>query len=46
MSGMRDKLIHGYMGVNLEDVWKTAKEDIIDLEKQINKMIKKTNSNG
>jgi len=46
IAGMRDKLIHGYMGVNLEDVWKTAKEDIIDLEKQINKMIKKTNSNG
>jgi len=44
IAGMRDKLIHGYMGVNLEDVWKTAKEDIIDLENQITKIIKKYNS--
>lgn len=42
---MRDKLIHGYMGVNLKDVWKTAKEDIIDLENQITKKIKKYKSN-
>jgi uncharacterized protein with HEPN domain len=26
MAGMRDKLIHGYFGVNLEVVWKTVKE--------------------
>ena len=25
MSGMRDKMIHGYFGVDLEIVWKTAK---------------------
>jgi len=43
---MRDKLIHGYMGVNLEDVWKTAKEDIISLEHQINNIIKKYNFNS
>lgn len=34
------------MGVNLEDVWKTAKEDIINLENQITKIIKNYNSNG
>ena len=39
ISGMKDVLIHGYMGVNLQDVWKTAKYDIIDLEKQINKIL-------
>jgi uncharacterized protein with HEPN domain len=26
MAGMRDKLIHGYFGVNLDVVWKTIKE--------------------
>ena len=28
MAGMRDKLIHDYIGVNLEVVWKTATEDL------------------
>jgi uncharacterized protein with HEPN domain len=28
ISGMRDKLIHDYMGVDVEVVWKTVKEDI------------------
>lgn len=26
MAGMRDKLIHGYFGVQLDVVWKTIKE--------------------
>lgn len=28
MAGMRDKLIHGYFGVNTETVWKAVVEDI------------------
>jgi uncharacterized protein with HEPN domain len=28
MTGMRDKLIHAYFGVNIETVWKTVTEDI------------------
>ncbi len=28
MSGMRDKLIHDYMGVDIDVVWKTVQEDI------------------
>jgi uncharacterized protein with HEPN domain len=28
MAGLRDKLIHGYFGVNVETVWKTVVEDI------------------
>jgi len=28
MAGMRDQLIHDYVSVNLEVVWKTVKEDL------------------
>ena len=28
MAGMRDKLIHGYDIVDLEEVWKTANRDV------------------
>lgn len=28
LTGMRDKLIHDYIGVSLEMVWRTVKEDI------------------
>jgi uncharacterized protein with HEPN domain len=28
MAGMRDRLIHGYFGVNLDVVWKTIKEHL------------------
>ena len=28
IAGMRDKLIHHYFGVNMEEVWLTAREDI------------------
>ena len=41
IAGMRDKLIHGYMGVNLDDVWKTTKDDVPALKDQINKILKK-----
>jgi uncharacterized protein with HEPN domain len=32
MAGMRDKLIHDYMGVDTEVVWKTIEKDIPLLE--------------
>ena len=32
MAGMRDKLIHEYFGVDLEILWKTAKDDLPRLE--------------
>jgi len=31
MAGMRDKLIHGYDIVDLEEVWRTANRDVPDL---------------
>jgi uncharacterized protein with HEPN domain len=39
MTGMRDKLIHDYFGVDIQVVWKTATEDIINLEKDIKQII-------
>ena len=32
MVGMRDKLIHGYFGVQLNVVWKTIKERLPELQ--------------
>jgi uncharacterized protein with HEPN domain len=35
---MRDKLIHGYSGIDYETVWKAAKEDVPSLKKLIQKI--------
>jgi uncharacterized protein with HEPN domain len=35
MSGMRDKLIHDYIGVDISVVWKTIKEDLPLLKKKL-----------
>lgn len=35
MSGMRDKLIHDYMGVDIDVVWKTIENDIPIIDKLI-----------
>ncbi len=32
MAGMRDKVIHFYFGVDLEIVWLTATEDIVEIK--------------
>jgi len=39
MAGMRDKLIHDYLGVDLDAVWDTVKKDIPELKKKIEKML-------
>jgi uncharacterized protein with HEPN domain len=39
MSGMRDKLIHGYFGVDTEVVWKTVIIDLKPLKDQIENII-------
>ena len=39
MSGMRDKLIHDYIGVNLKVVWRTIGDDLPGLEKGIRDII-------
>lgn len=35
MAGMRDRLIHDYNNVDLEEVWRTAERDIPDLVETI-----------
>ena len=36
IAGMRDKLIHDYLGVDTKTVWLTAKEDVPELGAQVN----------
>lgn len=40
ITGMRDNLIHEYFGVDKAEVWKTIKEDIPELKKEIKMLIK------
>ena len=39
ISGMRDKLIHDYFGVNTKVIWKTAREDLPKLRKQLEEIL-------
>jgi uncharacterized protein with HEPN domain len=39
MAGMRDKLIHDYLGVDLMTVWLTATEDLPTLAARINDIL-------
>ncbi len=36
---MRDKLIHGYFGVDIEEVWLTAKDDLPVLKAEVTKIL-------
>ena len=39
IAGTRDKLIHGYFGVDLDIVWKIVKEDIPQLKKMVQNIL-------
>ena len=41
IAGMRDKLIHNYLGVDLDAVWDTVEKDIPVLENKIESIIEK-----
>jgi len=38
IAGMRDKLIHDYIGVDISVVWKTIEHDLPELKKMINEI--------
>ena len=38
IAGLRDKLIHGYFGIDLELVWEIVNKDIPPLKEQIEKI--------
>ncbi len=40
MAGMRDKLIHGYFGIDTETIYKAAQTNIPQLKAPIKKMLK------
>jgi len=40
IAGMRDKLIHGYFGVDLDAVWDTATKDIPLLREKLQEILK------
>ena len=40
IAGMRDKLIHDYIGVNLAVVWRTLEEDLPPLIEQLRRVLK------
>ncbi|MCK4224221.1 MAG: DUF86 domain-containing protein [candidate division Zixibacteria bacterium] len=44
IAGLRDKLIHGYFGVDLELVWKISTKNIPELRSQISKILVEINS--
>ena len=46
IAGMRDKLIHGYFGVNMELVWETVKKDLPELKKEIDNILEESNPSG
>ncbi len=38
MAGMRDVLIHGYFGVNLERVWRVVEHDLPELKAKLSQV--------
>lgn len=41
MIGMRNALIHDYLGIEEKDLWSTAQDDIPILKKQLQQLLKK-----
>ena len=39
IAGMRDRLIHDYMGVDIESVWKTVRVDLPELQRAVSSIL-------
>ena len=46
MAKMRDKIIHGYFGVDYEVVWKTIKEKLPEIKPKIDNILELENQNN
>lgn len=44
ISGMRDKLIHEYFGVNLNLVWQTIEHDVPEFLQEVEKVLRASES--
>ncbi|MDO5523281.1 MAG: DUF86 domain-containing protein [Bacteroidia bacterium] len=44
MAGMRDFLIHDYLGIDIFAVWETIQKDLLPLEKQLKNILKKNHN--
>jgi len=44
IAGMRDKLIHGYFGVDLEFTWGVVQRNLPELKQQIRRIMKEEDS--
>jgi len=41
IAGMRDVLIHNYMGVDLEAVWQVTQQDLVQLRQAVEELLSK-----
>jgi len=46
VTGMRDRLIHGYFGVNLRRVWQSVREDLPILQTTVRRMLAELGTEG
>ncbi len=46
MIGMRDKVVHGYFGVDAEVIWKTVKEDLPPLREAAEQILARVSRDG
>lgn len=46
ISGMRDKLIHEYFGVNLDIVWEVVGQDLPDLKNTVDSILERLGPSG